>query len=371
MVIETVSSALVLLQRAFAARSLYAPGHPAVRASEREAFSRLAAALEQDGDISVAFVNGRVLVGSEPLPSVAAGANELRVALQRCGADRLTLRKGLAPEELAALLDVLTTGGLAAEGDPGPHVEFGHVAPKAKVEEAEGDPLERLRPSADRIARLHARLDEDRDLDLETLDGIVRSIAAVVSEHSGALLPLLETKRHDEYTFVHTTNVGVLSGAMAEVLGFEKAAAREVTIAALLHDVGKRRVPDVILNKRGSLDPEELAIMRRHPVDGARMLLGSPGVPRLAPIVAFEHHIRVDGSGYPTPPAGWRLNVASRIVQIADVYDALRTNRPYSDALPPAEIRGTMLAQAGTMFDERLLDLFFRRVVNLDAGSRP
>ncbi|MGQ0723382.1 MAG: HD-GYP domain-containing protein [Candidatus Eiseniibacteriota bacterium] len=365
MVIETVSSALVLLQRAFAARSLYAAGHPAVRASEREAFSRIAAALEQDGDISVAFVNGRVLVGSEPLPTVAAGANELRVALHRCGADRLTLRRGLAPEELASLLDVLTRGGESAERDPGPHVEFGHVAGKMEEEAAKGD---ELRPSADRIARVHAGIDEDRDLDLETLDGIVRSIAAVVSEHSGSLLPLLETKRHDEYTFVHTTNVAVLSGAMAEVLGFEKQVARDVTIAALLHDVGKRRVPDAVLNKRGSLDPDELAIVRRHPLDGARMLLGSPGVPRLAPIVAFEHHIRVDGSGYPAPPAGWRLNVASRIVQIADVYDALRTHRPYSDALPPAEIRGTMLAQAGAMFDAHLLDLFFRRVVDIDAG---
>jgi putative nucleotidyltransferase with HDIG domain len=336
-----------------------------VRASEREAFARIAAVLDQDGEMVVAFVNDRVLVGNEPLPGVA-GANELRTALNRCGADRLRLRRGLAPQELGALLDVLTEGTPFHERDAGPHVELDRVADDGKSVE------EKLRPSVDKLAEVHASIAEDGDPDLETLDDIIRSIAAVVSEHAGSLLPLLETKRHDEYTFVHTTNVGILSGAMAEVLGFEKTVARDVTIAALLHDVGKRLVPDEVLNKKGSLTPEELTVMRRHPVDGARMLLGSPGVSALAPIVAFEHHIRVDGGGYPQPPAGWRLNVASRIVQIADVYDALRTKRPYSDAMPPAQIRKTMLAQSGTMFDSSLLETFLRRVVDLgDDAEEP
>ena len=99
------------------------------------------------------------------------------------------------------------------------------------------------------------------------------------------------------------------------------------------------------------------------------MLLATPQVPELSVVVAYEHHIRADGSGYPKVPKGWKLNLASRIVQVADVFDALRTNRPYRKALPLPKIIDIMKKDVGTFFDADLLDLFFEYVAghhNLD-----
>jgi putative nucleotidyltransferase with HDIG domain len=313
--------------------------------------------------MTIAFVNERVLCDGRILPGGAAGSAEMLAALKRAGADRITFRRGLEAAELDRLLDVLAGPFEASERFVGRHVEFGYVDPD--IEES----MAQLRSCVEPLAGIHGSIGQEREIDLESLDDIVRSIATVVSAHAGSLLPLLETKRHDEYTFVHTTNVSVLSGALAELLGFPASVVRDVTIAALLHDVGKRRVPEEILNKPGSLDPEEMEIVRLHPQDGARMLLATPDVPRLAPIVAFEHHIRNNGGGYPEPPPGWKLDVASRIVQMADVWDAMRTNRPYTDALPPSKIREIMRARAGSMFDPELLDLFLGRVVATSADE--
>lgn len=103
--------------------------------------------------------------------------------------------------------------------------------------------------------------------------------------------------------------------------------------------------------------------MELHPVEGARMLLNTPGVPELAAVVAYEHHIRVDGSGYPSVPANWRLSLASRIVQIADVFDALRTHRPYRAGMPVPKIVELMRNDVGLFFDADLLHVFLTRVV--------
>jgi HD-GYP domain-containing protein (c-di-GMP phosphodiesterase class II) len=104
--------------------------------------------------------------------------------------------------------------------------------------------------------------------------------------------------------------------------------------------------------------------MEIHPVEGARMLINTPGVPDLAPIVAFEHHIRPDGGGYPKVPRGWRLSLASRVVQLVDVFDALRTNRTYRPGLPLPRIVEVMKSEVGTFFDADLLQVFLQEVVS-------
>ena len=103
--------------------------------------------------------------------------------------------------------------------------------------------------------------------------------------------------------------------------------------------------------------------MQLHTIEGARILLNTPGVPELAPIVAYEHHVRVNGSGYPRVPKGWKLNLASRIVQMADVFDALRTTRPYRVGLPIPKVVEVMRNDVGVFFDADLLKIFFERVI--------
>jgi HD-GYP domain-containing protein (c-di-GMP phosphodiesterase class II) len=201
------------------------------------------------------------------------------------------------------------------------------------------------------------------------LGDAVAGISRVLAQSGDSILPLAPLKRHDEYTFVHTINVGILSAALGEALGFDVRTVHELNISALLHDIGKQMVPGDLLNKNGRFTDEEFRIVQLHPVNGARLLLTTSGVPELAAIVAFEHHIRVDGTGYPRVPSSWKLNLASRIVQVADVFDALRTNRPYREALTPPEIVEVMTRDAGTFFDPDLLDIFLRKVVSRGAPA--
>ena len=135
----------------------------------------------------------------------------------------------------------------------------------------------------------------------------------------------------------------------------------DLTVAAVLHDIGKRLTPKSVLNKAGKLTDDEWKLVQRHPEDGARLLFGAPDIPAVAPIVAFEHHMYPDG-GYPPVAAGWKMHLASRIVQIADVFDALRTDRPYRKGMSLQEALEILQKDAGTRYEHALLDAFARRV---------
>ena len=135
----------------------------------------------------------------------------------------------------------------------------------------------------------------------------------------------------------------------------------DLTVSAVLHDIGKRMIPKSVLNKDGKLTDDEWKIVQRHPVDGALQLFGAPGVPKIAPIVAFEHHM-YPGGGYPQGADGWKMHLASRIVQVADVFDALRTDRPYRAGMSLQEALDILQKDAGTRYEHALLEAFVNRV---------
>jgi putative nucleotidyltransferase with HDIG domain len=140
-------------------------------------------------------------------------------------------------------------------------------------------------------------------------------------------------KNYDNYTFTHMVNVSILAMAQARALGLEGSRLREFGLSALMHDIGKVRTPLEVLQKTDRLTDDEFTIMKRHVVDGAEILRRTPEMPIMAPSVAFEHHLRIDGSGYPdvTRPS---LNLATMLTSIADVYDAMRSQRAYQQAFP-------------------------------------
>jgi putative nucleotidyltransferase with HDIG domain len=149
--------------------------------------------------------------------------------------------------------------------------------------------------------------------------------------------------------------------AQARSLNMDGALLREFGFAALMHDIGKVETPQEILNKPDRLSTEEFGIMQRHVVTGAHILRRTPEMPALAPIVAFEHHLRQDLSGYPTNIGHRTLNLCTQIVSIADVYDALRSTRVYREGLPSDRIKAIMGKKDDPAFNPRLL----RRFINL------
>jgi putative nucleotidyltransferase with HDIG domain len=156
-------------------------------------------------------------------------------------------------------------------------------------------------------------------------------------------------------------NVAALAMAQARSLNLDGALLREFGFAALMHDIGKVNTPLEVLNKPGKLTKEEFDIMKRHVVDGAHILRRTPEMPALAPIVAFEHHLKQDLSGYPEGIGSRKLNLCTMIVSIADVFDALRSNRPYREGMATVRIRSIMGEQGNPAFNQALL----KRFVNL------
>jgi putative nucleotidyltransferase with HDIG domain len=155
-------------------------------------------------------------------------------------------------------------------------------------------------------------------------------------------------------------NVSILTIAQARTLGIDGPLLREFGLVALMHDIGKVRTPRDILN-RDNLTDEEFAIMTRHTIDGAEILRQTPDVPALAPVVALEHHLRLDGSGYPVGVTRPSLNLATMLCSIADVYDEMR-----SRAFPADRILKALRREHH--FDKHLVRRFCT-LMSLDEGS--
>ncbi|HKQ62661.1 MAG TPA: HD domain-containing phosphohydrolase [Candidatus Polarisedimenticolaceae bacterium] len=369
--IKTVNAAVLEIQGALLARALYPAGHPRIRHSEERAYRLLHEILEKRPEVSLFAVDERVIFDNEILPSSASLVDAMFRMLHMCGVDQITFRRGLREDEVRALLDGLARGdaGVSRQLEPSAHVglsflrEFGD-RPEEQTLGVVPSVLSYAEQAADVLPEVWTGLGDRYKLDSGLLGDIVACLSKVVVDSAGALLPLAPLKRHDEYTFVHTINVAIMSTTMSEALGFDPEQAHELSISALLHDVGKQAVPKEILNKAGRYTEEEFRVMQTHPVEGARILFNTPGVPEISTVVAYEHHVRADGGGYPKVPRGWKLNLASRIVQLADVFDALRTHRPYRPGLPIPKVVEMMKHDIGTFFDADLLQIFFERVIS-------
>jgi putative nucleotidyltransferase with HDIG domain len=165
----------------------------------------------------------------------------------------------------------------------------------------------------------------------------------------------LEAK--DPYTRGHSERVGQWSQQLALVLGLPPADGELVAQAGLLHDIGKIGVPERVLTKRGPLAEDEWALMRQHPVIGAQITAPFGFLAAGAQAIR-HHHERWDGTGYPDGLAGEAIPLSARIVAVADVYDALTTDRPYRAALPRGEAVAHLMAAAGRTLDARVVAAF-------------
>ena len=193
------------------------------------------------------------------------------------------------------------------------------------------------------------------------VDQIVSDFMVMILE-SNPLKLLAEIKSNDEYTFTHSSNVGILAMSLAESLGFNGHYLNKIGIAALLHDVGKATTPDDILSKEGPLTKEERIVMEEHAIKGAMYLMKLKGVNNLAILAAMEHHIKYDGSGYPRIKGGWEANIVSQIITVADVYDALRSMRPYRKPMPHDQIIRILTDESGTTFNPYIVERFLKLI---------
>lgn len=177
------------------------------------------------------------------------------------------------------------------------------------------------------------------------------TIAADGSAQRSALLTLVERAQAVDPSFlVHSRNVAALSTRIGKALGLGRRELELLEFAAAFHDVGKIGVPPAVIAKRGPLDEEEWACMRRHPSEGERLLEPHVGSPEILAIVR-SHHERWDGSGYPDGLVGDQIPLGARIVAVADAFTAMVEPRPYRASRGRTVARAELLGQAGSQFD--------------------
>jgi len=357
------------LAAAIRGATLYSSGHPLVQRGV-DALVGMSNSIAQKTDaIVIGFIGDEVVVNGARLPKSAAALVGFARDVREREIEKITIQRGVTREELRTFIFELpdrravvplatrlqqkgvrrvTIGRLSLEQEePG---STGIVAAKqvygTAVQTAEQ--LWDTAKAGDKPDPAAART-------------IIESLAKLVSQDRTSLLALTALKKYDNYTFTHMVNVSVLAMAQARSLNLDGALLREFGFAALMHDIGKVHTPQDVLNKPDKLSPDEFAQMKRHVIDGAHILRRTPEMPALAPVVAFEHHLRQDLSGYPENIGARSLNLCTQIVSIADVYDALRSNRIYRQGLPSDRIKSIMTQKDSPAFNTRLL----RRFINL------
>jgi len=239
-----------------------------------------------------------------------------------------------------------------------------------------------LRPSDLEIRPLHG-LRRSYSFSLDTLRGVSRDgslhlggVTEAVDEFieggavdAGSSLLLSTVQNHDEVTYYHSVNVCLLSMALGRFAGFDRQQLRMLGLGALLHDIGRVIVDEAALQNPGRLTNEDWAQVRLHPQEGAATIMAASGTGQeIAAVVALEHHVRLDGSGYPDL-GGKEPHLFSKIVAIADSYDAITSFRPYRPARTPNEALRMLLDGAGRKYDGDLLRLFIQMTGEYPPGS--
>lgn len=203
---------------------------------------------------------------------------------------------------------------------------------------------------------LNAQLVRAEGLVLETERARESEEAA---RHQAIFMLARAAEARDGTTGIHIEHVRDLAAELARAMGHREAEIREIAWSAMLHDVGKLRVPDRVLLKPGSLDAEEWDLIRQHPVWGEQLLSGDDSF-AIARRIARSHHENWDGTGYPDGLRGEAIPLPARIVRVVDVFDALRSERPYKPAWPLERALDELRGQRGTGMDPEVVDLFVR-----------
>jgi len=383
-----VAEALYLASRS---AGLYPPGHQFVEAAVRELLDRLNTAFQGAQSIALVFTETGVVCENMPLYETRAYASDLIATFHKRDVSAVTFQRGVTAEGLGVFIQLLAGRGEEPEGWIGDalaarHVEGIRLTPLTS-EKAGGREL------TDQEARDRAKvvftsavnvvrqtMEEGRYgriSDFRPVQQTVREIVDTLEMNQAALLGLTVIKNYDQYLFTHSVNVCILTVCLVRTLELPQAQLHHVGTAALLHDIGMTQVPVEVQRRPGPLGPEQWTHIRRHPIEGARILSNTEGAPKLSVIVTYEHHIHYNRSGYPTLVRDRMPNPISLAVGITNYFDAITSVRPYRPALLPDEAVAEMLRGSGTDFHPAMLDRFVKllgvfppgTMVRLDTGE--
>jgi putative nucleotidyltransferase with HDIG domain len=353
---------------------MYPDDHPQVLSKTQEAFDLLDLLLKDVREITILLIGEYVSVNNKPLLMPTSYEAAFVSFMKRNGVEWISFFRGLPFAQLEDFIHSFASLGSSFMNSTR-YIKLGKIKLKEsdKIRTAEKSNLEvsgndignvldlRSQPKEQVIRNIYQSCRDKNKIDLNMVDEIIANFMVIIHE-SNPLRLLAEIKSNDEYTFTHSSNVGILAMSLAQHLGFNGHYLNKIGIAALLHDVGKTTTPDDILLKNGPLTKEERTVMEEHTINGAMYLMKLEGVNNLTILAALEHHIKYDGSGYPKIKGGGEPNIVSQIIAVADVYDALRSKRPYREPMSHDQIIMVMTNESGTTFNPYIIKCFLKLI---------
>ena len=373
---------LVSFGQAVSTMALYNDGHPARERAVDRSYRCLRDLQQFDPNPRFSFLGEETIYGETALREL--GDWDWGTRLAQAGVQRMELANHVTRDEYEEFLEEMmariTLSVIdSAESRPtrSSGIKIGALGIRGETREIQ-ETLEANVPvatisyslgdEAASILSMHKEVQERGKLPLAEAEAVVRSLSMAMHGDSEMILPLLQLKEFDEYTTTHSLNVSVLTMALAESLGLAAQDVRTFGIAGLLHDLGKVNVPQDILNKPGKLTEQEREVMQQHPTAGAKLIIESGRRLDLAAAVAHEHHIMINGHGYPKRHYDRDCHKASKLVHVCDVFDALRTRRPYRDAWESARVLTYIEERAGTEFEPEAATAFVTMMRKAESG---
>lgn len=361
---EKVQAFISIFMSAVSNCSLYSKEHASLEELVQKALSILNEILDELETLEIMIIDGDLIINKTPLREAGHQGKNFIKRLKRKGISRVDFLKDITSSELKQFVADFSSRDEGIKTYS--HIRAGVIDVRLgglKIDaDIDIDSLSSFTSGqVEMVKEVYHDVSPFKKLNIAGLEEIVVNFILTFRREVSILKLISPVRSFSEYTYTHATNVAVLSMFQAETMGIRDDLLRDIGIAALLHDVGKLFVSKEILNKKGALDDREWEEIRMHPMYGARYLAKIDGIPRLASIVAMEHHLRYDGKGYPKLQVnGKQQHFCSQTVAISDFFDALRSRRPYRRELEIKEVLSLMKKEALGAFNYSLLDNFMR-----------
>lgn len=348
---DKLSEMLSYIAAAMTNCALYSSDHPAVNEYAEKALAAMED-LFTDGLFNLAFFSDTLLFNDNPLTDKSPHILSLRKKLRLKGVDRLIIKKGVTSHELTELITSFSIRDKKVTSSQNITVGIFDLALKSDLE---------IQDRVLKLAKAFEDISVSNMLSFKMLEEMIGSFILALKKESNLLNMLQPVASHSEYTYVHSINVAMITLYLAEILGLQGEELHDAGIAGMLHDVGKLFIQQQIIEKETSLTSEEWSTIQLHPIKGGLYLSKIPEIPKIAAIVAFEHHMRYDGKGY--PQVKWRMqkqHIVSSIVAVADFFDAMRSVRVYreKEKFHVTEILQILKEGTGTFFHPDLIHCF-------------
>jgi len=350
---------------------LYSTEHPMFKKAVEKAFISLQDVLRDRDDLVLGFVGDEIAFEKEIFFDLSKMVRPAIIYLKERGIERIAFYKGVQAEELNKFIVFLAGAKDESKREAQEHLTFlgiknivvGKIKAGGKLGEAQGKGVaaNMYDSSLDNVSQSLASVLDSETIDHLVLKFSINNILESLSTQHQEFMKFTTLKRYDVGTYVHLLNVCILSMYFASKLGFARDDALDVGIGGLFHDIGKLYISRKIISKTDKFTDEELNIMKSHPMLGAQILLGYADNLGILPVViCFEHHLKYNMQGYPKKPFTCKPHIATRIVSICDVYDALSQRRGYKADYAPDLIYNIITKEKGTSFDPEMVDKFFK-----------